>query len=356
MKKIKYLKIEQPIGTFYLTSMDASVLAKIATIERRNENPDAVQREQSYSRIKEIAKYCGEPDATFPTPIIIAVKENADVRIDEDFISFNEDQPLGEVIDGQHRLEGLKASNYLSKFQMPVVLMFDLYPSQKAYVFSIINSKQTRVNMSLIYDLFALSDKRSPYKTCHETARALNKDTESPFYNRLKMLGKKEEIQDLASLSQGTFIKYLLELITKKPDEDTRKLKSEERLEPNQNLVLRQYFIDEQDAVIYKIILNLYNGVKDAFEEEWNNPYDFIISKPIGFGAVIKAYPSIHKIGVEQNKLTRDFFKSIFIDFKNYLEEKEIKLTSDYFGSNEQARTKLANLIVESIKPAANSQ
>lgn len=263
MKKIKYLKIEQPIGDFYLTTMEASTLAKVATVERRFENPDAVQREQSTDRIKEIAKYCGDSDATFPTPIIIAVKEDADVRIDENYILFNEDEILGEVIDGQHRLEGLKKSNYLSRFQLPVVLMFDLYPSQKAYVFSIINSKQTRVNMSLIYDLFALSEKRSPYKTCHETARALNKDIESPFYNRLKMLGKKETTQDLASLSQGTFIKYLMELISKNPDDDTRKLKNDEQLEPNKKLVLRKYFIDNQDPVIYKIILNLFNGVNE---------------------------------------------------------------------------------------------
>ena len=355
MKKIKYLKIEQPIGTFYLTSMDAATLAKVATVERRNANPDAVQREQSISRIQEIAKYCGESDATFPTPIIIAIKEDADVRIDEDFILFNEEEILGEVIDGQHRLEGLKASNFLTKFQMPVVLMFDLYPSQKAYVFSIINSKQTRVNMSLIYDLFALSDKRSPYKTCHETARALNIDKDSPFNNRLKMLGKKEESQYFASLSQGTFIKYLLELISKNPDDDTRRIKKGEPLEPNDKLVLRQYFIDNQDSVIFKILLNLFNGVRDAFEEEWNNPSQYIISKSIGFGSVIKAYPTIHKIGVEKNKLTREFFKEIFIQFRSYLIEKEINLTSEYFGSNEQSRTKLANLIIESIKPAANS-
>ncbi|WP_027374285.1 DGQHR domain-containing protein [Chryseobacterium sp. UNC8MFCol] len=357
MKQIKYLKIEQPIGTFYLTSMDASTLAKVAIIERRNENPDAVQREQSISRIKEIAKYCGESDATFPTPIIIAVKEDSDVRIDENYIFFNEYEVLGEVIDGQHRLEGLKSSNYLVRFQMPVVLMFNLYPSQKAYVFSVINSKQTRVNMSLIYDLFALSDKRSPYKTCHETARALNIDKESPFYNRLKMLGKKEENQDLASLSQGTFIKYLLELISKDPDDDTRKIKNGEQLENNDKLPFRQYFIENHDPVIFKILLNLFNGVKDAFEEEWNTPNQYIISKPIGFGSIIKAYPTIHKIGVENNKLTRDFFKDIFIDFRKNISEKGISLTSEYFGSNEQARTKLANLIVDSIKikPGSNN-
>lgn len=203
--------------------------------------------------------------------------------------------------------------------------------------------------MSLIYDLFALSDKRSPYKTCHEIARALNIDEQSPFYNRLKMLGKKEENQYLASLSQGTFIKYLLELITKNPDEDTRKIKIGEKLENNESLVLRKYFIDNEDPVIFKIILNLFNGVKDSFKEEWDNPERFIISKSIGFGAVIKAYPTIHKFGVENNKLNRDFFTHVFTKFRRSLEIKKIDLTSAYFGSNEQARTKLANLIIDSI-------
>ena len=87
--------------------------------------------------------------------------------------------------------------------------MFDLTEEEKAYVFSIINSKQTKVSSSLIYDLFSLSQHRSPTKTAHEIARALNRNTESPFYKRLKMLGKKIEGEDKATLSQGTFVKYL---------------------------------------------------------------------------------------------------------------------------------------------------
>jgi hypothetical protein len=99
--------------------------------------------------------------------------------------------------------------------------------------------------------------------------------------------------------------------------------------------------------------LNLFNGVKDVFEEEWNNPREYIISKPIGFGAIIKAYPIIHQYGVGQNKLTREFFKTIFLDFKSHLESIDVKLTSAHFGSNEQARTKLANHIIESIKTSS---
>jgi len=348
--RIKYIKVEQPIGTFYLTSIEASILAKVAKVERRNDNPDAVQREESDKRIKEIAKYCGDTDATFPTPIIIAIDDKADVRIEGDEIVFSGDEIIGEVIDGQHRLGGLKNSNYLSKFQLPVVLMFNLMPEEKAYVFSIINSKQTRVNMSLIYDLFALSSKRSPYKTCHETARALNKEIDSPFYNRLKMLGKKEGDQELASLSQGTFIKYMLELISKKPDDDTIKLKRGESLEPDEKLVLRQYFIDGKDSVIYKIIVNLFNGVKAVFEEEWNQPDKYILSKSIGFGSIIKAFPTLYKKGLEGNDLSVEFFITEFEKFKQFINEKDMTLTSEHFGSNEQARTKLSKLIIDSIQ------
>jgi DGQHR domain-containing protein len=349
MKELPFIKVEQPIGTFYITSMKASVLIKIAIVERRDENPNAVQREQSSKRIKEIAKYCGDSDATFPTPIIIAVNKESDILFKEHTLEFDGNKIIGEVIDGQHRLEGIRASNYINEFELPVVLMFNLFPEEKAYVFSIINSKQTRVNMSLIYDLFALSSKRSPFKTCHETARALNKELESPFYNRLKMLGKKAEGQDLASLSQGTFIKYMLELISKKPDDDTRNIKNNIELIRDERCVLRDYFINEKDEIIYKILLNLYSGVRDAFQEEWDKPNEYIISKTIGFGAVIKAFPEIYKKGVEEKKLNQEFFKDIFQNFKVFIEKQNLKLTSKFFGSNEQARTKLSKLIIESI-------
>jgi len=347
--RINYVKVEQPIGTFFLCSISATILKKIAVVKRRNEFTDAVQRDQSQKRVKEIAKYCSDPDATFPTPIIIAVEPDADFEIRDGYIEINENTVIGEVIDGQHRLDGIKKSSHIEKFELPVVFMLNLYAEQKAYVFSIINSKQTRVSMSLIYDLFALSSSRSPFKTCHEIARALNREIDSPYYNRLKMLGKKEAGQELASLSQGTFIKYTLELISRDPEEDMRRLKNSKNLEPDSKCSLREYFIKEKDSTIYKIILNLLNGVSSSFEEEWNNPDRYIISKSIGYGAIIKAFPEIYNLGIEKNTLNKEFFREVFSDFKTFLTTKNIELTSDYFGSNEQARKKLADLIIESL-------
>lgn len=346
MMKIKYLSVKQPIGDFYLTSMEASVLSKIADATERGEHPDAVQREQSKSRIKEISEYCSDPDATFPTPIIVAVNSASKVSIDDDYIYLDENGIVGDVIDGQHRLEGLKKSQYINNFQLPVVFMFDLEPYQRAYVFSIINSKQTRVNMSLIYDLFALSKTRSPYKTCHEIARALNKESKSPFYRRLKMLGKKEKNQELASLSQGTFIKYFLELISKNPDSDSRNIKTGTKLNNDDSLPLRGYFIDDKDPVIHKIMFNLFSAVRDVFEKEWAEPENYILSKSIGFGAIIKIFPTLYQLGINNHDLSQEFFRSQFSIIKRNLKQ---EITSENYGSNEQARNKLASDLLDAL-------
>ena len=348
MIKIKYIEVTQPIGTFYLAAMKATDVARMTDIQPRRASPVAVQRDESKKRIKDIADYCSDSDATFPTPIIISIYSGAEVVLD-DFITFNGDAKIGEIIDGQHRIRGIIESNKIENFELPVIIMFDLTDEEKAYVFSIINSKQTKVSMSLIYDLFALAENRSPYKTCHEIVRALNRDEQSPLLNRLKMLGKKENDQYMASLSQGTFVKYLLELISRNPDDDTRKIKNGEFLQNDRSLIFRDYFIEGKDAIIYKIILNMLIGVRNAFPEEWGHPEDYILSKSIGFGALIKSLPTLYYMGDEINDLSVDFFTNKFKTVSLYLIANNIKLTSAYFGSNEQARTKLSKYIVDGI-------
>lgn len=228
--------------------------------------------------------------------------------------------------------------------------MFNLIEEEKAYIFSIINSKQTKVSMSLIYDLFALSKHRSPQKTAHEIARSFNKIDISPFYNRLKMLGKKEQDQEFAILSQGTFVKHIVGLISRKPDEDSRQIKKGEALKSDNSLPLRDYFIQEQDQYILKILLNLFIALKNVFPEEWKTPTNNILWKTTGFGAVIGAFNDLYRKGDQINDLTEIHFQKCFEAFKQLLEQKTLKLTSEHFPSNAQQQNKLKLLIIESLQ------
>lgn len=350
MTQLKYIKIQQPIGTFYFSKINAKLLGEIVNVTPRSADPTAIQRDESKDRINEIAKYCSDPDATFPTPIIVSVYENAEVTIDNLHINIGDNVIIGEVIDGQHRLKGILKSNLAESFELPLVLLFNLTEEEKAYVFSIINSKQTKVSMSLIYDLFALSRYRSPQKTSHEIARTLNKSKESPFFNRLKMLGNKEEHQEYATLSQGTFVKHFIDLLSKDPDEDLRKSKSNLPLAETPDLPLRQHFINNEDEVILKIILNLFSALKETFLELWENPTKNILWKSTGYVAIIKSFNELYVLGDIQNDLSKDFFLTCFKKFKARLGEQNLELTSNDFPSNAQQQARLSKLLIESLK------
>ncbi|MCU5103630.1 DGQHR domain-containing protein [Bacillus cereus] len=342
---IQLLEVSQPIGTFYIGVIKASLLKKISIVNRRVNNI-GYQREASIKRINEIKKFTEDIDAVFPTPIVLSVNNSIHYSLENNIFQFDDDSPIVEIIDGQHRTAGIFDSSKINEFQLPIILLFDLTEEEKAYIFSTINSKQTKVSMSLIYDLFSISENRSPQKTCHEIVRLLNTDLESPFYKRLKMLGKKEG--EASSLSQGSFIKYLLPLISRYPDEDLSMLKKNPNasLENDPRCPLRYYFIKQQDEIIYKILLNLFNALQDTFPIEWENHKTHILAKTTGYGAVMRAFPKLYELGLKNETLTYKFFIQCFENFKRELKNQNKQLTSEFFPSNEQEQKKLSNIIL----------
>lgn len=353
MKIFSYIEVTQPIGTFYLCSIPAEILVNIVESRAYSEGKDGVQRDLSPARTNAVMSYCSDPDAVFPTPIVVSVDEDAQVSIDEEqhkIIINDEAKKIGEVIDGQHRLWGIKKSEHITKFNLPVVLMFNLTVEEKAYVFATINSNQKKVDTSLIYELFDVSEVRSPQRTAHQLARVMNYNEESPLRGRLKMLGKKDNSQTNAVLSQGTFAKSILLLISRNINEDTLKSRRGEKLLPIKGYLFRDLYIADKDDQIAKILINCFSALKEVFTKEWEFPNNNILWKTTGFRAVIYSLKSITNKGRREKDLTKDFFLKCFEAFKKKLAEQELTLTSGSFpGGGEQNQKKLANVLLESV-------
>lgn len=355
MKTYSCIKVDQPIGRFYITALPATVLAKITRVDPRDlENETGIQRQGKSSRIKEISDYCSDPDATFPTAIVVSVdaerQQYCSLNDDENELTIDDNQIVGQIIDGQHRLNGLKESSNIENFEIPVVFMFNMTPKDNAYVFSIINSKQTKVNPSHIVDLLSLTNERSPQKTAHEVAKALNSIPESPFYNRLRMLGYNAPGQENATLSQGTFASQLVTLISKNPDDDARRIKRKEKLVSDISLPLRDYFIEGQDEIILKLMFNCFNAVRKVFTEEYNDPKKYVLWKTTGFSAIIKSFPELYQAGEKGHDLTENFFVKAFQLVKSLLNEKGVSLTGDNFGGGgKQVQQQFTQIIVEAM-------
>jgi len=360
--KILALRVEQPLGEFYITSLKAEAIVNRVTNDPRSSDgrsQAAVQRVFSEKRVGEIKAFTADPQATFPTPIIIAVKSNVvkQTTIDQDclgtieqaFTCFeisDQDEIIGEVIDGQHRVLGLRQSEYKRNFDLPVVFMFDLDPDDKAFVFSIINSKQTPVQASLIYDLFELSEFRSPQKSAHFVAQALNATEGSPFRGRLKMLGHKEEFHDKrVMLSQGSFAARLVDLISKDPQADATSIKQGLPLKDDPRCPLRKYFIKSEDESILKIVSNYFSAIATEFETEWEDDKgDFVIRKTVGYTALIIVLRHLMPIGFEKKDLSRGFFDAQAKFLKTNLGD--YQLTATVFPSSGAGAIALAKKLL----------
>lgn len=110
--------------------------------------------------------------------------------------------PPLEVIDGQHRLWAFD-ENSDQNFEVPIVAFRGLDISWQAYLFWTINIKPKRINVSLAYDLYPLLrgedwlDRAEGHPIYRETrsqelTEALWSNTESPWYDRINMLGERQ--------------------------------------------------------------------------------------------------------------------------------------------------------------------
>ena len=105
--KLKLFELTQPIGTFYIGKINSNNLVNSFYVRRRS-NGEGIQRFASSKRIQDIMEYCKDPDAAFPTPIIVAV-DSTKYNLSSDYtLEYEETNDVFEVIDGQHRVLGIR--------------------------------------------------------------------------------------------------------------------------------------------------------------------------------------------------------------------------------------------------------
>ena len=313
------LKITQPVGDFFVGVMKYNILRDISYFDVRRviqeprdvERYLGIQRPLNPTRVRELQKYVTFYDATFPTSIIIAVDADAaaysetnremtlsnvirDTR--ETSILFRH---IARVIDGQHRIAGL-ADYDGPDFDLSVTLLIGFDIAQQAQIFATVNLEQTKVNKSLAYDLFALSERRSPQKTCHNVVVILDQDRTGPFYHRIKRLGPATVGRIGETLTQATFVGALLRLISRDPNGDRDTLMrgrsipvaTEEELK---TLPLRNLFLKGDDVAIAKIMWNYFEAVRQRWSVAWNaSATGYILNRTNGFRALMRLFRPLY--------------------------------------------------------------
>ncbi|RQO65185.1 hypothetical protein DBR43_30490 [Pedobacter sp. KBW06] len=300
------IRITQPVGDFFIGNIGARDLVSISYSDVRRiegEQRDVekylgVQRPLDKDRVRKIKQYLRSPDASFPTGVVLAIDQNCaeydqngtltlksyKAEFEEDSIPINR---VAKVLDGQHRIGAFLNDNHTfdaslndlgESFQFNVVVFIGLDIDEQANIFATVNLAQTKVNKSLVYDLEGLSRTRSPFRTCHQIAVALDSaDERSPLYERIKRLGVKTKGRETSEpLTQAGFVESLIKLISPDPFAD-RTLYMKGKIPRRMELAeLRKYpfrnlFVGERDNDIAVIIFNYFTSIQRQWPIAWNN-------------------------------------------------------------------------------------
>lgn len=280
------------------------------------ESLEYYQRRIDNERLKEIQKFIIRSISDeqnnvslatlFPTSMIIAMPlEEEDVHVDGDEINI---ELKGNVfiVDGQHRLMAMLLLyktlldentiktdrvkymiKYLEdyKFNCTILVNFDLW--EQGQVFINVNFKQKPVNKSLYYEVFgseyredSQDDKRNQIYMAHCLVKELNEQKNSPFRNKIKMLGTGK-----GYISQAFFVESLLPFF---------KVKGIWWKNPI------GYNVSEEEYEGYLTeLLSYFYAISEVFKKYWPAEDDVkgtIICKTTGVGAWLRLLQYIHRV------------------------------------------------------------
>ena len=362
------LRVEQRMGAFYVAVLPAELLLQVSASDQMcaTMNPDGsgyklegTQRPRQDKRLNEIANYIGRVDAAFPNSIIIAANYDRTTEFDqgelEDIASeegngkpieaskvwtvealekgyyrlrIPSGEKLAAVIDGQHRLFSFAKVdiNVTRDMNLLCSVFLDLPKSFQAQIFATINSTQKRVDRSLTFELFGynVSDEPEEYWTPDKLAvfftRKLSTDEDSPLRGRILVAPKRDAtLQAMASqaswqVSTAVIVDGILRLVSSNPKRDSNAMRTDSALTrkcletgPRDRSPMRQAFVEGNDALVYKTVLNYVKACEEVF---WGKVEEgsFII-KTIGVQAVFDILRKLAAQAYEDRDISVRYFR-----------------------------------------------
>lgn len=391
--EVPALRVEQPIGVYYVAILPAKVLLQVAFshVMQANMNidgsgyvVDGTQRLPQPKRMPAIRDYINRADCSFPNSIIMAANyrpEDGLLEEDDDndgpvkrwsveegengcfTLHIPTEEKLAAIIDGQHRLF---AFAYAEKDRLNMNLIcsvfLDLPKPYQAQLFATINSTQKPVDKSLTYELFGYNLEEeneeywSPDKLAVFLTRKLGTEESSPFKGRITVAPRKDQaLERLAAgrdwkISTAVVVEGIMRLYSTNPKKDStnlldgsRKKRKEIEFLRKDNSPLRQAYIYSLDAILYKMVINYLIACQKVF---WHSVSEgSFITKTVGVQALFDILRSLSQQAYEGKDISVSYFEQRLapahdIDFS----------CDEYRNASGSGRTKIRKAIEGALK------
>ena len=149
---VKAYQVKQRRWLLYSFILDSATFDRIAFVSRRDVDKElGYQRNLSKQRAADIAHYIDKENGCIPNSILVSLEPGASYNEKTQTLRIPNQPRAAWVIDGQHRMFGLRQAK--TKYDLVVNAFLGLDIAEQAKQFKTINSKQKGVPTSLLYDL-----------------------------------------------------------------------------------------------------------------------------------------------------------------------------------------------------------
>ena len=310
----RYVEMEMEAIRIYTFPMKVKDLVKISyvAVRGRDKEEGAVQRVLNRKRISSIKQYILDGNMFVNTFVINWNDINYMPQVDSKSIEIPLVDSVAQLLDGQHRLEGLKEAIKLEESirekQILVSMVIGLDTKEAAKIFININSEQKPVHKSLICDLYGITDddKNFAITRSDDIARILNENMDSPYYNLIKYPGNPRGKGKIDLSTVVSTLKKYVDVGGKFVDNNIKDLNFQSQIVINYFNVLKYYW-DESDL--------------------WENQSQNVFFKAAGFIAALEFFfEYIFPRCVDNKSFKKEYLISLF-DFSDValITNKEIK-------------------------------
>lgn len=255
--EIPYLEVKQMNKELILTKLPAGLLVNIsyASVRGQDNEPGAVQRLLNPKRIESIKDFTLE-GGDYPGAIVLnwVSTVNPLYKLNQT-ISLSDTPRSAQIIDGQHRIAGIKAAisvrDDVTSIEIPVAIYENLTTEECANIFLAINTEQKTVPRSLVFDLYGIASESviDPAAVrARDIATYLNETEDSPFGDQIKFPGIPKRKGGIALSTAVSSIKPLVE----------------------EKGSFEQIGIFELELQ-KRIILNFFTAIQEKYEKNWDS-------------------------------------------------------------------------------------
>ena len=281
-------KVQQGDLTLYSTAIKVKILTQnqfysVETLDPKDQGDSGYQRLLNQARARKLSDYIvkgqEEQDAFLPTSVFLATDKSLDFDAATNTISFDQ-AAIGpfSVVDGQHRLEGLKMAakkdDRVLEFAVPVNIAANLPKLHQMCHFLIVNTTQKSVDKAVeqriiarlteavdVEDIPSLPKwilnvvERGEVEKAIRLVDYLNQESESPWRGKIRMANDPNSNM----INQRSFVKAIVKyvLTANNPIAVLNDFNKEKRIFLNYWKAISEIIDDGNASVLYR-----YNGVE----------------------------------------------------------------------------------------------